>query len=153
MFDCEELLESSILSLRNSVDHVWYVELSELLLTLSVVYQTTSNFGDPGNPHILEFLEYLQEKSLIDSLACWREDLHWPSKKVFYQPKTYSEEEREHLITDTNPTELGGPKFGVGNQFLDEGMPQVYFTLTSQLPRENLDDLTAWKMGAPIFFV
>jgi len=43
VFDCEELLESSILSIREEVDHV------------CVVYQTTSNFGDPSNPHLRDF--------------------------------------------------------------------------------------------------
>lgn len=78
------------------------------MLTSSVVYQTVSNFGDKGNPHLESLLADLQTKGLIDSL-------------VFYEPYVFTEEERETLITDANSAELGGPKQCVANQFLNEG--------------------------------
>lgn len=87
----------------------------------SVVYQTTSNFGDAGNPHLEELLGYLKEKGLIDSLVCRQCFAVLTNKQVFFQPRMFSDEEREDLITDTNPVELGGPKAGVANQFLNEG--------------------------------
>lgn len=49
VFDGEELLESSILSIRNVVDHI------------CVVYQTKSNYNQPCNPHLESFLKYLKE--------------------------------------------------------------------------------------------
>eukprot|EP01126_Amoeba_proteus_P052503 TRINITY_DN6346_c0_g2_i3.p1 TRINITY_DN6346_c0_g2~~TRINITY_DN6346_c0_g2_i3.p1 ORF type:complete len:358 (-),score=41.56 TRINITY_DN6346_c0_g2_i3:156-1229(-) len=112
LFDCEELLETSIFSIRNTVDHIclflYFFSFSFLCFFFpSVVYQTTSNFGDPANPHLEEFLTHLQGKGLIDSL-------------VFYEPRSFSDEERDDLITDSNPVELEGPKTGIGVQFLNE---------------------------------
>ena len=50
LFDGEELLESSIKSIRNNVEYV------------SVVYQTISNFGNPCNEGLVPLLESLKEK-------------------------------------------------------------------------------------------
>lgn len=56
LFDGEELLESSIKSIRNNVEYV------------SVVYQTISNFGNECNEGLVPLLEELKSKGLIDEL-------------------------------------------------------------------------------------
>jgi hypothetical protein len=56
LFDGEELLEGSIKQIRKQVDYV------------SVVYQTTSNFGNPCNPNLVPLLERLKSEGLIDEL-------------------------------------------------------------------------------------
>ena len=56
LFDGEELLESSIKSVRSSVDYI------------SVVYQTVSNFGMPCSPQLENLLKKLKDQKLIDEL-------------------------------------------------------------------------------------
>ena len=56
VFDGEELLEGSIKQIRKLVDYV------------SVVYQTTSNFGNPCNPGLVPLLERLKSEGLVDEL-------------------------------------------------------------------------------------
>lgn len=56
VFDGEELLESSIKSIRNNVDYI------------SVVYQTVSNFGNPCDPELVPLLEKLKHEKLIDEI-------------------------------------------------------------------------------------
>lgn len=60
IFDGEELLESSIKSIRNNVDYI------------SVVYQTTSNFGNPCDEGLVPLLHDLQERGLIDEIFEYR---------------------------------------------------------------------------------
>lgn len=60
LFDGEELLESSIKSIRNNVDYI------------SVVYQTTSNFGNPCDEGLVPLLEELKLKGLVDELFEYR---------------------------------------------------------------------------------
>jgi len=50
LFDGEELLESSIKSIRKNVDYI------------SVVYQTVSNFGNPCDEGLVPLLEELKSK-------------------------------------------------------------------------------------------
>lgn len=54
LFDGEELLESSINQIRGYVDYI------------SVVYQLKSNYGNSCDSNLLEKLEYLKSKNLID---------------------------------------------------------------------------------------
>lgn len=56
VFDGEELLESSIKSIRNNVDYI------------SVVYQTISNFGNECDKNLVSTLEDLKNKNLIDEI-------------------------------------------------------------------------------------
>ena len=56
LFDGEELLESSILSIRDNVDYI------------SVVFQTQSNCGKPCNAGLTDILSQLQQKGLIDHI-------------------------------------------------------------------------------------
>jgi hypothetical protein len=56
LFDGEELLEGSIKQIRQHVDYV------------SVVYQTTSNFGNPCNKELIPLLERLKSEGLINEL-------------------------------------------------------------------------------------
>jgi len=56
LFDGEELLEGSIKQIRNQVDYI------------SVVYQTTSNFGNSCDPNLIPLLERLKSEGLIDEL-------------------------------------------------------------------------------------
>lgn len=56
VFDGEELLEGSIKQIRGLVDYV------------SVVYQTTSNFGNKCTPGLVTLLEKLKDDGLVDEL-------------------------------------------------------------------------------------
>lgn len=97
MFDGEELLESSILSIRNVVDHI------------CIVYQTISNYNQPCNPHLESFLNYLKEEHLIDSIIHYETKFHFPLS------------EREKIVSKkARPDELGGPIELVGDQFFNE---------------------------------
>ena len=60
LFDGEELLESSIKSIRDNVDYI------------SVVYQTISNFGNPCSEELIPLLSTLKEKGLIDELYIYK---------------------------------------------------------------------------------
>ena len=60
VFDGEELLESSINSIRNNVDYI------------SVVYQTISNFGNPCDDGLVPLLEDLKNRGLVDELFEYR---------------------------------------------------------------------------------
>jgi len=64
LFDGEELLESSIKSIRDNVDYV------------SVVYQTVSNFGNPCDESLVPLLEDLKSKGLIDELFEYRPNIN-----------------------------------------------------------------------------
>ena len=56
VFDGEELLESSLKSIRDSVDYI------------NVVYQQHSWYGNPADPKLLPLLKRLQKLGLIDEL-------------------------------------------------------------------------------------
>ena len=56
IFDGEELLEGSIKCIRDQVDYI------------SVVYQTTSNFGNPCSPELISLLNKLKDEELVDEL-------------------------------------------------------------------------------------
>jgi len=60
LFDGEELLESSIKSIRNNVDYI------------SVIYQTISNFGNTCDDGLISLLEDLKSRSLVDELFEYR---------------------------------------------------------------------------------
>lgn len=60
VFDGEELLESSINSIRDNVDYI------------SVVYQTISNFGNPCDDGLVPLLEDLKNRGLVDGLFEYR---------------------------------------------------------------------------------
>ena len=64
IFDGEELLKDSILSVRENVDYI------------SVVYQVTSNHGNECSPDLLDKLIALQEEDLIDDLVFYEPDLN-----------------------------------------------------------------------------
>ena len=57
VFDGEELLESSIKSIRDNVDHI------------SVMYQTTSWRNNPAKEDLVDTLSDLLKKNLVDSLV------------------------------------------------------------------------------------
>ena len=63
LFDGEELLPYSIRTIRKNVHHI------------SVVYQTTSNFGNPANPDLKENLERLKKEGLVDELYLYEPNL------------------------------------------------------------------------------
>jgi hypothetical protein len=64
LFDGEELLESSIKSIRGNVDHI------------SVVYQTVSNFGNPCDDGLVPLLEKLLSEGLIDELFPYKPSMN-----------------------------------------------------------------------------
>ncbi len=59
LFDGEELLEYSIQSVRGSADHI------------NVVYQKTSNWGEPCSENLEDLLSDLVQKKLIDKIYCY----------------------------------------------------------------------------------
>jgi len=63
LFDGEELLESSIKSIRDNVEYI------------SVVYQTISNFGNDCNEDLVSLLKSLKEEGLIDELYDYKPNL------------------------------------------------------------------------------
>lgn len=64
LFDGEELLRSSIKSIRNNVDYI------------SVVYQTVSNFGNPCDDGLEPLLNGLKDEGLIDELFEYRPNVN-----------------------------------------------------------------------------
>ena len=59
LFDGEELLESSIKSVRDSADHI------------NVIYQKISNWGEPCSENLEDLLSDLVKKKLIDKIYCY----------------------------------------------------------------------------------
>jgi hypothetical protein len=59
LFDGEELLESSIKSVRASADHI------------NVIYQKISNWGEPCSENLEDLLSDLVKKKLIDKIYCY----------------------------------------------------------------------------------
>jgi len=94
VFDGEELLLDSIRSVKPNVDFV------------AIVYQTTSNFGNKGNPKLEARIKHLVDLGLVDEL-----------KK--YEPRNFTDEEK-HAMCSPIATELGGPPTMVSNQFFNE---------------------------------
>lgn len=66
VFDCEELLESSILSVRDVAE------------SITVVYQRVSNFGNNCSEHLEDLLSDLKTKKLIDKLILFKTDCSIP---------------------------------------------------------------------------
>ena len=62
-WDCEELLEQSIISIRKNVDYI------------AVVYSTISNYGIKRDFDYNKFLIGLQNKGLINSYFCYKSEL------------------------------------------------------------------------------
>ena len=62
LFDGEELLKSSILSIRDSVDFI------------SIVYQTQSNLGNPCNPQLTDLLLRLRKDKLVNEVVHYNPD-------------------------------------------------------------------------------
>ncbi len=86
LFDGEELLEASILSIKSNVDYV------------CVVYQETSNFGIKCSESLLPCLFKLHKAGLIDEL-------------ISYTPKSFSLEEKKKLVSSrATGLDLGGAK-------------------------------------------
>lgn len=73
LFDGEELLRSSILSVRNNCEHI------------NVVYQTISNLGNSCSENLLDTLSDLKKDKLIDEL-------------FYYDPKLDGSPTRNELI-------------------------------------------------------
>ena len=73
VFDGEELLEGSIMQIRNSVDYI------------SVIYQTKSNINNDCSPELLPLLSRLKNSGLVDALHEYRPNLakaaHWNETK------------------------------------------------------------------------
>jgi hypothetical protein len=64
VFDGEELLEGSIKQIRSEVDYI------------SVVYQTTSNFGDKCDDNLISLLEDLKNRNLVDEIYEYKPTVH-----------------------------------------------------------------------------
>ena len=74
VFDGEELLESSILSIKDNVDYV------------VVVYQSISNFGQQCDKGLVPLLKRLKNEGLVHEL-------------VHYSPRKFSKEEKKELVS------------------------------------------------------
>lgn len=64
LFDGEELLRDSILSIRENVDYI------------SIIYQTISNHGNECSFDLLDLLIEMKEERLVDDLFHYDPDLH-----------------------------------------------------------------------------
>lgn len=64
IFDGEELLRDSILSIRNCADYV------------SIVYQETSNHGNECSEELIPLIESLQEEGLVDEVQKYKPNLN-----------------------------------------------------------------------------
>ena len=86
VFDGEELLESSILSIKDNVDYV------------VVVYQSISNFGQQCDKGLVPLLKRLKNEGLVHEL-------------VHYSPRKFSKEEKKELVSSrATGTDLGGAR-------------------------------------------
>jgi hypothetical protein len=65
VFDGEELLESSIKSIRSEVDYI------------SVVYQTVSNFGNQCSEELVSLLDKLVDEGLVDEIFKYKPNIKW----------------------------------------------------------------------------
>jgi len=96
LFDAEELLEGSILSIKKQVDYV------------CVVYQKVSNWGNRCSPRLESFLQDLVERKLVDEI-------------IFYEPQVYPiEKKTEYLSKKVSKQELGGGPESVSDVFYNE---------------------------------
>ena len=97
LFDCEELLEASIRSIRPEVDFV------------VVVYQRVSNFGMQCSSDLMPTLRRLRSEGLVDEL-------------LEYAPRVFSPEEKKALVSRrATDAHLGGVSVeDVGDQFMNE---------------------------------
>ena len=75
LFDGEELLESSIKSIRSEVDYI------------NVVYQKKSYFGTPARFDIEDYLKNLQNKKLIDEIYLYDRDFEDSNKHEYEREK------------------------------------------------------------------
>ena len=69
LFDGEELLKSSILSVRDNCDYI------------NIIYQKVSNLGNPCSNNVLDLLNDLRKESLIDQAYLFEPDLSLPAGK------------------------------------------------------------------------
>ena len=98
IFDGEELLQSSIKSIRREVDYI------------AIVYQKTSNFGCKASDKLLPILQELSESGLVD-------------KVIEYKTKTFSIEERFNLLSEYSNVNIGNDGLqSIGEQFFNELM-------------------------------
>ena len=97
LFDCEELLEASIRSIRSEVDYV------------VVVYQRVSNFAMPCSAELMPTLQRLKSAGLVDEL-------------LEYSPRAFSLDEKKTLVSRrATDMHLGGACVeDVGDQFMNE---------------------------------
>eukprot|EP00937_MAST-01D_sp_MAST-1D-sp2_P007130 g7130.t1 len=97
LFDCEELLEASVRSVRPAVDFV------------VVVVQRVSNFGMPCSAAVLPLLQRLVAAGLVDRV-------------VEYAPRAFSVEQKRRLVSRrATEQQLGGASVDqLGDQFLNE---------------------------------
>jgi len=96
LFDSQELLERSIVTIKGAVDYV------------CVVYQIISNFGNVAHPHLENLLQDLQKRKIIDDI-------------ILYVPRSFSLDERKKMVSPrTSETELGAPIENIADQFFNE---------------------------------
>lgn len=95
VFDGEELLESSIRSIRHMVDYI------------VVVYQLISNFGEQCSPELVPLLQRLKNDGLVDEL-------------VEYQSRPFKPNEKLQVSSPySNQIPHGKPEI-IGDQFINE---------------------------------
>lgn len=75
LFDGEELLESSILSVRKEAFHI------------NVIYQTESYYGNKANDNLESYLKDLKEKGLIDEIYHYNKTFDQNDKQIFEMEK------------------------------------------------------------------
>ena len=95
VFDGHELLEKSVMSMRKNASFI------------VVVYQKISNFGDKSNPFLVDFLQDLHARNLIDEL-------------IQYEAREYSLSERRAMVSANSEDFEKGSVETIGSQFFNE---------------------------------
>tara|TARA_R110000822_G_scaffold47109_4_gene125162 strand:- start:14210 stop:15013 length:804 start_codon:yes stop_codon:yes gene_type:complete len=87
IFDGEEMLPFSINNLRPFAHHI------------SVVYQTTSNYGNACNPKLVEKLEMLLGYGLIDKLFLFEPEIRYEKngKDISWKSGMYNEQQKREI--------------------------------------------------------
>ena len=133
LFDGEELLRDSILSIRDSVDFI------------SVVYQKESNYGNPYDPRVDTILDELIDEKLVDFAMPIQLD---------YDPDHWQPHERKHIgaFNEVNKRNVGieiSRQKGCTHHLaidVDEFYLKEEFDAMKEVIEEHDPDTTACKM-------
>jgi len=131
VFDGEELLKDSILSIRDSVDYI------------SVVYQEISNFGNKCSDNLLPLLNELYESKLIDKLYKYEPRLeitpHFNEVNkrnigYFISMENYMD---YHMSMDSDEFYLKDEFEFMKSKYVEEGLDSAYCQMLTYYKNKN----------------